>query len=315
MAVTLHPLIPQIYNYDEDDPAAFKPMFNLSIPETQLGKDSTLHISEQTITLSDQDEFVRLLHRVWQAGTFPASVRCDPAASLSKLDVTATLDRSIYLNALNQVEGLSLADVGLIIPRAENGDNVKGAFGLPNRLPVKFDIGTLVVDVLIAGTRVAEVTIDHVIGPPGNSSLPFHGQLFLPDIIANLSPILSSQADALSRGNIEVNVTGNANKVNGQHIEFIERFLNNVMITLPIPVTALVVDIAGSLVGGNAASLGSALSNVMGNDTFMAQILGHWEKADNRKAGMKSSSWLEPFGGGDAVVHMFRLIGYNAIIQ
>lgn len=309
VSAILYPLQPQVYNRYDNDTEAFSPIFNLSVPESRLGQGSSLHISEQTITVTNNPEFVQLVHRVWQDGTFPVSVRCSPRVGLSKLTFTPPLDRTIHLDSLGHIDGLILDNVGLIIPPNENGETIRGAFGLPNRMKVKFSVGTIIVDILVAGVRVAVLTIDDVTGPPGNAILPFHGQLFLPDILENLGPILSSLAGPLGRGDIEVNITGNANTIDGQHVPFIEDFLNNIIITLPIPVTKLVADIAGSLLGSRATSMGSTIGSVFSNQTLMSQILGHWEDSDRRKGVLGSSSLLQPFGGGAAVVQMLRGFG------
>ena len=306
VSATLYPLQPQVYNRYDNDAEAISPIFNLSVSESQLGQGSSLHISEQTITVTDSSEFVRLVHRVWQDGTFPVSVRCSPKVGLSRLTFTPHLDRTIHLDSLGQIDGLVLDNLGLIIPPNENGDTIRGAFGLPNRMKVKFSVGTIVVDILVAGVRVAVLTIDDVTAAPGNTILPFNGQLFLPDILENLGPLLSNLAGPLGRGDIEVNITGNAVTMDGQHVPFIENFLNDVIITLPIPVTKLVMDIAGSLLGDGATSMGGALGDVFSNQTLLGQILGHWEDSDRMKGLSGSSSLLQPFGGGAAVVRMLR---------
>jgi hypothetical protein len=92
----------------------------------------------------------------------------------------------------------------------------------------------------------------------------------------NIGPVLASQTDALNKGQIELNVTGNSTIVNGQHIPYIEKVLNKRSLTTSMSVITLLSNVLNGIMGGGSASIINVFGDVLGNNTFLHNIVDHW---------------------------------------
>jgi len=163
----------------------------------------------------------------------------------------------------------------LVLPALEDGTNVKGNINLPNWGNLALGLGNLTLNVLSGHMPVGIVYIYNVTMYPGNNSYPFHGQLFLKDAIANIGALLDSQSEPLSRGSIRLGTTGNATMINGEHINFIEKVLNNKYIYSEMPVMTLLAQVLGGLLNGdgNGPGLTEIISDLVGNKTFVEDVV------------------------------------------
>jgi hypothetical protein len=130
----------------------------------------------------------------------------------------------------------------------------------------------------------------------------YEGNLFLDQVVPNLAAILDSQKDALNKGNVEIFISGNATTVNGQHIPYVEKVLNDKRIRITVPVISLLANVLGSVLDADQASLLDVFGSAFGNSTLFEHLLENWQ--DNRwgddevtsgtlsKRQKKRSSWM-----------------------
>ncbi len=267
-----------LYNKNGDD---FSPFVHVTLPELRIDGETNVIIKDQTVTVTNETELVAWFGRVFDQPTVELSNRGDPTIHLGVLQYGAHIDKTVEVNSLNQLKGFGIEHMQLILPAEANGTNIQGTLNLPNWGALALGLGDLKLNLMSGDLRIGLITIYDVFIPPGNNSRYFNGELFLGTIMQNIGTVLASQGDALSEGNIQIDATGNATIVNGQHIGFIEAVLNKRRVSSTIPVTKLLGDAIGSFTGSGEASISSLLDAVFGNSTLINDALSHWNMKRN----------------------------------
>lgn len=108
----------------------------------------------------------------------------------------------------------------------------------------------MTLNIIVGGVLLGNATMNNVYIVPGNNTVSARGIINLKTAIMNLPAILSSQVGALTKGNIEMSASGNSTIYNGQHIEYYEKVLNNLMLTTQMPLLAILMDSLKGILGG-----------------------------------------------------------------
>ncbi|KAI1215173.1 uncharacterized protein F4807DRAFT_406187 [Annulohypoxylon truncatum] len=261
--------------YNKDTPT-FSPFVNVSLPELHIKGTTPLNIKNQIVTVTNETELISWFANVFDQPTVTLSTRGDPKIHLGALHTNGHLDKTVTVNSLNKLDGFSIQDLQLLMPARENGTNIQGTLNLPNWGTLDLGIGNLSLNLMSGDLRIGLITVYDVYLPRGNNIRYFNGELFLDTLFQNIGTILSTQGDALSGGNIQINATGNATVVNGEHIRFIETILNNRTVTSTTSVVKLASDLISSFTNGSQVSIPDILDEVFGNTTFIQEVLGNW---------------------------------------
>jgi hypothetical protein len=248
LTVSLDGFVLYLYNSDSE---GFNPYTSVSLsPETVKGH-TVISIQDQVVDIGNRTELNKWLQRTLSNKTSDISVRGDTTAHLGALKAPIHLEKTVSINGLNELAGVKLNSLRIVLPPEADGSNLIGNFTLPNWSPLTMGLGNLTFNTMAGDTIIGNATILNVELPPGNSTREFRGQIFLDVLIANIGKVISSQTDVLRTGNIVVGITGNSTIVNGEHITYLENVLNNVRIDTPVPIIQALGDLLDSVTGEN----------------------------------------------------------------
>lgn len=126
--------------------------------------------------------------------------------------------------------------------------------------------GNVTLNLKVAGLIIGHATILDVFLVPGNNSVTARGTANLRTIIANLPLILAAEAQAISKGNIELQASGNKTVYKGEGIYYFDDVLNKLELSASMPILKLLLDSAGGLLGdlGGSGGIGGLLGGLSG---------------------------------------------------
>ncbi|KAK8057014.1 hypothetical protein PG996_010951 [Apiospora saccharicola] len=324
LAARIDPLTMFLYNKETPE---FSPFINLTLPEQKLDGETPIVVTNRTVTITNETELITWFDSVWDKPQTELSVRGDSTVHLGALHSKVHLEKTVAVDSLNQLTGFGIESLSLIMPALDDGRNVRGTLNLPNWGSLTLGLGNVSLNLMAGDVRIGLITIYDVMIPPGNNTRDFDGRLYLDQVAANLGAVLSSQGEALNQGMIQIDATGNATVVNGQHIPFVEAILNKKRVTSKIGVFTLLGDVIDSLTsqgGTNGTSSGGGslvdmVGDTFGNSTLLSQALHHWtnaagqqpqgQKTDGGKGGVvKSRSTATPWWTrGPSSLHLLKL--------
>jgi hypothetical protein len=254
--------------YNADTEGGISPYTSVNLPSEKVSGHTVIQVANQTVNVGNRTELNKWLEKTLYNKTTDISVIADTTAHLGALKAPIHLQKTVTIDALNKLDGVKLNEVRVVLPPEADGTNLIGNFTLPNWSPLTIGLGNLTFNAWGGDVIIGNVTILNVELPPGNSTRPFRGQLFIDTLVKNIGKIISSQASALSTGNILVGISGNSTTVNGEHITYLENVLNNVRIDTEVPIVQVLGDLLDS-VGGEDPTLD--LSGIAG---LLGQLLG-----------------------------------------
>ncbi|KAI1774296.1 hypothetical protein F4818DRAFT_419526 [Hypoxylon cercidicola] len=277
-----------LFMYNKNTPT-FSPFVNVTLPPLHVDGQTEIVISEQTVTITNETELITWFGEVFDQSKVTLSTRGDTTVRLGKLHSSAHIEKTVEVNSLNKLSGFGIEHMQLLLPALDNGTNIQGTLNLPNWGTLALGIGNLSLNLFAGDVRLGLLTVYDVLLPRGNNSKYFNGELFLDVLLQNFGTILASQEDALNNGNIQIDASGNATVVNGQHIRYMEAILNNRRVSSTIPVTKLLGDLISSFTNGSELSIPTLLDDVFGNSTFIEEVLTHWNTTGNNTTATKRS--------------------------
>ncbi|KAI0506765.1 hypothetical protein F5B22DRAFT_639005 [Xylaria bambusicola] len=281
LAATLDPATLFVYNKDTAD---YSPFINITLPKIHANHKTPVTVTNQTVSVTNHTELVKWFDRIFDQPETDLTVKGKATVRLGALHMQSNIDKTIKISSLNGLDGFSIASLRLIYPAMEDGTNIKGTLNLPNAGIITLGLGNLTFDLFSGDIKLGYIDIYDVTLPHGNNTRAFTGQLYLNELVPNLGAILDSQSKALADGNIQLRTTGNATRVNGVRIPYIEEVLNNKNLIATVPVIKLVSDVISSF-SGNNVSLSELLGDTVGNSTFIEGLLGHWNSTSTNTNG------------------------------
>lgn len=269
----------------------FSPFTNLTIPGQKINGNTKLIIPSQVVTIKNETELDRWFDQVFDLETVDLSITGRPTVYLGALSSTPDLDKTTSMPGLNRLSGFSIMDLKVVFPPDSNGNNIKGTINIPNAGALALYFGNITFDIYSGSTKLGYMTTYEVLLNRGNNTLNWDGSLDLPTVAKNIGPILASQKDALKRGQVEFNVIGTKVMVNGERIPYIEQVIGRKPLISVMPVIGLVSDVLGGFLGaGGGASIADAVGDVVGNNTFLQNVINNFNKTQTAKMSTKPTS-------------------------
>ncbi|KAH9907173.1 hypothetical protein F4778DRAFT_525778 [Xylariomycetidae sp. FL2044] len=288
LAADIDPLTLFLYNKNTEP---FSPFLNVTLPKLHVDGKTPVNVVDQLVTITNQSELESWFSEVFDLSQVELSVRGKADIHLGALHASPKVEKTVTVSSLNQLTGFGIQDLQLVYPALDNGTNIKGTLNLPNSGALNLGLGDLALNLMSGDVRIGLINIYEVNLPPGNNTRYFDGELFLSTIIQNLGAVLASQASALADGNIQIDATGNATTVNGEHIGFIEAILNNKRVTSTTPVVKLLTDAVSSLAGTSMnGSIIDMLGEIFGNSTLIEDVLSHWPEVETNNLTSKEAT-------------------------
>lgn len=270
---TLDPLTLYLYNKNT---TKYSPFLGLDLSRTYLDGNTVVNITDKVVTILNETEMVSWFGGVFSNAETSLSVKGDATVHLGALKSHINIDKTEQVPTLRKLDGFSFGTLQVVLPADADGTNVKGDLTLPNWSPLTIGLGNLTLNIFSGSVLIGNANLLDVVVPPGNTTLSFRGQLFLPEILKNIGPIITSQASALKDGNINITASGNASVVNGQHIGYVESVLNNEYLSTQVSVLGLVTQLAGGLLSSNNSlgELGGLFGGLIANLTDLERTTG-----------------------------------------
>ncbi|KAG5929312.1 hypothetical protein E4U42_006293 [Claviceps africana] len=262
-----------LYNKDT---SPFTPFVKLDIPGQMLNGNTTLIVPPQLTTIENEAELVRWFDQIFDSESSTVSLAGHPKVHLGELAADPRIDKTIALPGLKRFSGLGIKDLKLMFPHDKNGNNLKGTINIPNAGVFALSFGNITFDVFSGAVKLGQITTYNVVLHHGNNTLDFDGKVDLPNLVKNLGPVLDSQKAALSRGQVEINVTSTAVMVHGERIPYVEKILGRKPLTTSMSVISLFSDVLSGLLGGGSSSIVDALGDVVGNNTFLQNVMNNY---------------------------------------
>ncbi|KAK8041702.1 hypothetical protein PG993_006225 [Apiospora rasikravindrae] len=255
-----------LYMYNPGTEGGFYPYLSLDMKAMSLSGDTDITVTDQMLRVSNHTELNNWLNRTFVDDSTELSVKGDTTAHLGALKMGIHLAKTVPLAGLRKLDGVTLDAIKLVLPPAKSdGTNIVGNFTLPNWSILTMDLGNITLDILAGQILVGTATIFDVFLPPGNHTMPFRGQLYIPTLVENFGGLLSSQGDALASGKLTLGVRGNRTEVDGQRISYLEHVLNNMVLMTDVPVAQVLGDLVDSISGRNATVSLDGLLGLAGN--------------------------------------------------
>ncbi|KAF3018872.1 hypothetical protein E8E14_008466 [Neopestalotiopsis sp. 37M] len=264
--------------YNSDTPGKISPYTSVSLSGQSVKGHTVIQIANQTVNIGNRTELNKWLTKTVYNKTSDISVIADTTAHLGAIKAAIHLQKTVTINALNKLDGVKLDSLRIVLPPEDDGTNLIGNFTLPNWSPLTMGLGNLTFNALAGDTIIGNVTILNVELPPGNSTRSFRGQIFLDVLVGNLGKIISSQASAITTGNILVGISGNSSTVDGEHISYLEDVLNNVRIDTEVPIIQALGDLLDSVSGDDPtldlSGIVGLLGQFLGSDGPLSGLFG-----------------------------------------
>jgi hypothetical protein len=132
--------------------------------------------------------------------------------------------------------------------------------------------GNVTLNLKVGDLILGNATILNTMLKPGNNSVYTRGIVDIKTGLKNIEQLIYAEADALKRGNIAVSASGNSTIFDGKHIDYYETVLNDLTIDAEMPITSLLIDSLGGLVGDLGGGLGKLLGGL--NVTNILNLIG-----------------------------------------
>ncbi|KAL4891818.1 hypothetical protein BDV59DRAFT_203091 [Aspergillus ambiguus] len=237
-----------------------KPYVTAELGPVFLKGKSQLTITNQTVTIQDEDEFTKFLSKAVYSKNFTMSAYGKTTAHLGKLKVPLTLDKDVELAGLDELSGFSIDSASIALPPESDGSNLVGSATLPNHSLVTFALGNVTLDLKIGDLVLGNGTIDNVLLEPGNNTVPLRGILDIQKAVANIGTLLAAETNALSSGNLMLSASGHSTIYNGLHIPYFEKVLNNLTVTANVPILKVLFGTIEQLITSNPGTIANVTS-------------------------------------------------------
>jgi hypothetical protein len=275
LAANLKPVDLYLYNKETHPMSSF---LMLQLPDLHLNHKTDVTVVNQTMKVTNQTELLAWFNEFFDKPKVELSLEGKPEIYLGALKYHRSLKKTIEVPSLTYLDGFALKDLQFDMQSNRTSKyNMKGNLNIPNSGVLRLGLGNLTFNVLTGDTRVGLINIYDLQLWPGNNSVPFEGNFFFDELIPNLSEILDSQRDSLSKGYIEFFATGNSTIANGETIPYVQGVLNTKHIRFTAPVITLIGDVLGGLLDADQGSLLDIFGGAVGNTTLLEHVLGHWD--------------------------------------
>lgn len=303
LAANLKPVDLYLYNKETNPMSSF---LMLKLPDLHLNHKTDVTVVNQTLKVTNHTELTLWFNEFFDKPKVELSLQGKPEIHLGALKYHRHLEKTIEVPSLTYLDGFALNDLDFDLQSNRTSKyNMRGHLNIPNSGVLRLGLGNLTFNVVSGDIRLGLINIYDLQLWPGNNTVPFEGNFFFDELVPNLSEILDSQKDALNKGYLAFNATGNSTIANGEHIKYIEGVLNNKHIPFTFPVISLLGDVLGGLLDADQGSLLNIFGGAVGNSTLLEHVLGHWD-GDNvgntaktatrglfgRSKGGKPKSWM-----------------------
>ncbi|CBF84224.1 hypothetical protein AN2679.2 [Aspergillus nidulans FGSC A4] len=271
LSVRLDPFKLDLFNRDSDPEITY---LTIQVPEYKIKGKTNLTVTSENTPVWDEDEFVKALTKAVYSKRFTLSALGKTTGHLGAIKAGLTLDKDVELDGLDKLSGFSIDEAALLIPAMGDGSNLRGKATLPNHSVVTFALGNVTLNLKSGDIFLGTALLPDVTLLPGDNSVGFTGKADITSALANIGSILSSQADALRNGEVELSASGNQTIFNGEHIPYFERVLNDLTITARVSILKILLDTVSDFLGEGSEGVIQSLTEILNKIDFAALFEG-----------------------------------------
>ncbi|KAI1131275.1 hypothetical protein F5Y10DRAFT_233756 [Nemania abortiva] len=170
---TVDPFQGTLYLADVDPPLAFA---QIDFPQTSSSSLQTVNISQEMQVL-DIGALTAFNTALLSNETLSVQVKGDTHIHVRGISraYSATFDKTMTLNGLNNFEGLSISDPS--ISALSTNNNFNATAHIPNRSILTLEIGNTTFTTYFNGSEIGQATINNLVLYPGSNTFPITGNI------------------------------------------------------------------------------------------------------------------------------------------
>ncbi|KAL1852288.1 hypothetical protein Plec18170_006014 [Paecilomyces lecythidis] len=247
-----------IRKFDNNDPFA-----KVNIPAAKVHDNTTLGVKDQQTPLLSQSGWQQFVNNVLFLDKGLVSVKGNTNAYLGKLKCPVWLNRDLETPMLGKFPGFTISNTTLLLPNKTDGTNLIANATLPNQSVLTIYIGRVTFNILSGDMVIGNASIEDLVLRPGNQPpSPVSGILDIQKVIANLGSVLSTQADAIRHGYLNLTIQGTGESYNGEVIPYYDNALKQLTLTAEVSIVGVLASTIHNIIHGNGTNL---LSGLIGN--------------------------------------------------
>ncbi|KAI9770302.1 MAG: hypothetical protein M1840_003461 [Geoglossum simile] len=202
-----------------------KPFAYLQLPKVRSTK-STLVSIDQTVKITDIDQFSEYTKTVMNSETFRVALRGRTVLHLGRLPATSVnYNEVLTFKGLNKLKGFDILGSHIVLSNDTTAPNLIGHAYIPNPSLMTLQMGNVTYDLYANNTFIGQSLIPNLTLRPGNNTVEMRSKVNL---------LLVAKLTNATAGMLELEVRGNSSVYNGQHLPYFEAAIksNPIQITL-----------------------------------------------------------------------------------
>ncbi|KAJ9295977.1 hypothetical protein DTO271G3_5552 [Paecilomyces variotii] len=239
----------------------------VNIPAAKVHGNTTLGVTDQHTPILYQQGWQQFVDNILLLEKGLVSVRGKTTAYLGKLKCPVWLNRDLEMPMLGNFPGFNIADTTLLLPNKTDGTNLVANATLPNQSILTIEFGRVAFNILSGSLVIGNASIENLVLKPGDQPpSPVRGILDVQTVIANLGQVLSTQADAIRQGYLNLTIKGTGESMNGEVIPYYDNVVKKLTLTAKVSIVGFLADTIHNIIHGNGTNLLSGLTGNGGSE-------------------------------------------------
>ncbi|KAK5061546.1 hypothetical protein LTR84_008090 [Exophiala bonariae] len=206
----------------------------LDIPKVKAENGTVSHV-DQRVQIADMTEYTKYTMTV--LGTEEYSIYLKGRGGLQQGGLPKTnvnYNQKITLkgkSSLNSLKGFNLTSFNILTSEQEDGANANGTITIPNPTVLSVEMGTVTLDMSVAGTPVGVATIEDLVLKPGDNSFDMRA-------VTNQTTVVTMIFTDYKSGILPIDVVGKTAVFNNQSLGYYEKALQSNKLSFELDVIA-----------------------------------------------------------------------------
>ena len=121
---------------------------------------------------------------------------------------------------MNSLKGFNLTEFNILTSEQEDGANANGTISIPNPSVLSVEMGTVTLDMSVAGTPVGVATIEDLVLRPGDNTFEMRA-------VTNQTTVVTMIFTDYKDGILPIDVVGNTTTFKNQSLVYYEKALQS----------------------------------------------------------------------------------------
>ncbi|KAI9369647.1 hypothetical protein BJX61DRAFT_536254 [Aspergillus egyptiacus] len=254
MSVRLGPMDAQLFRPEPPGQDKTRPFATVQLPRLKFSSQEKITFVNQTFTLGDVDQFAALVEDVAYKNDFSVAAQAETKVGVAASTMTVDLVKEVTMPGFSNFpeENIRINEIN-VVPRDDDGNNLHSEIVFFNPAPVTVTLiinvqGDVTMAIILAEKQIgtATIAIDNL--TPGNNTFSVRASLDTALVEDNIEEIIKAQIPYLRREEIIITVRGVSVVYEGEHLEYWEKALQRIEISITRPLK----EILGMIVANGA---------------------------------------------------------------